>query len=156
MRPFLIERFSLRADRCLNGWHRNANCSRCADGCPVAAITLPDGDVRVNEACVQCGVCLRACPTEVFVEASPPEAYLLQRINHPHQDVWELACPLAQEKKEAFRSQLAQANRLITPRCLGALGPSHLLELSDQGAGQVWLNDAACAACPITTTSRTR
>ena len=149
MRPFLVERFSLRADRCLNDWYRNANCSRCTDSCPAAAITLYESHVRVSDACVNCGVCLRACPTELFVEISPPEAHILPHITHPHHDVWELACPLAQEKKKAFSSQLPQANRLITPRCLGALSSSHLLQISDQGAGQVWLNDAACAACPI-------
>jgi ferredoxin len=161
MRSFLVERFSLRADRCLNGWHQDVNCSRCADGCPVAAITLHEGNVSVSNACVNCGVCLRVCPTELFVEASPPEVFVLQQITHPHDDVWELACPLAQnenettsgrseQKKKAFLSQLPEANRLIVPRCLGALGASHLLQIADRGTGQVWLNDAACAACPIT------
>ena len=170
MRPFPVERFSLRAGRCLNNWYRDANCSRCADSCPVAAISLSEGGARVSDACVYCGVCLRVCPTELFGEVLSPEDQILPRVTPRRCDVWELACPLAQaengaqkgekrgffarflatgSKKQAFLSQLPEANRLITPRCLGALGVDHLLQIASQGGGQVWLNDAACAECPV-------
>jgi ferredoxin len=55
-----------RDDRCVG-------CGRCAEVCPVEAITMEDGSPRIDEAwCIGCGVCDRACDddaVELFVRS---------------------------------------------------------------------------------------
>ena len=52
---------------CASAVMRNPDaCRRCLDVCPVDAITIENGVVRVGDACNQCGLCVATCPTEVF------------------------------------------------------------------------------------------
>jgi MauM/NapG family ferredoxin protein len=52
-------------DRCLT-W-QGQPCTRCATACPIqgAVLTAPDGRVVIDDAaCVGCGLCYHACPTD--------------------------------------------------------------------------------------------
>ncbi|MGE5593946.1 MAG: 4Fe-4S dicluster domain-containing protein [Betaproteobacteria bacterium] len=38
-------------------------CGACVDVCPVGAINMEDGVVRIDpDSCTNCGVCMEACP----------------------------------------------------------------------------------------------
>ena len=56
------------ANRCLRCASGKAEaCSRCLDVCPVDCIDIHNQSVRIDdEACLQCGLCVAACPTEAF------------------------------------------------------------------------------------------
>ena len=56
------------ANRCLRCASGKAEaCSRCLDVCPVNCIDIHNQSVRIDdEACLQCGLCVAACPTETF------------------------------------------------------------------------------------------
>lgn len=66
----------VQPDQCLNGRHKDAGCHRCVEACPTQAIALypqndrsPHGPLLpqlTSEQCVRCGLCLHACPTDVF------------------------------------------------------------------------------------------
>ncbi len=140
-------------ERCLNVRHRGRACRICVDACPAEAISIPRGAGAVDvapialdqNACVQCGLCLHACPTGVFVQANPPELKLPQVVARAPGQVIELACP---RKKPADLSRVPDASVIQTPRCLAALSVPALLELVATGK-TLWLNDSLCHACPI-------
>ncbi len=56
------------ANRCLRCASGKAEaCSRCLDVCPANCIDIHNQSVRIDdEACLQCGLCVAACPTETF------------------------------------------------------------------------------------------
>jgi anaerobic sulfite reductase subunit C len=41
-------------------------CTECLDSCPFDALELQDGQISLNENCVQCAKCARACPHGVL------------------------------------------------------------------------------------------
>ena len=48
--------FEIEEDKCVS-------CLACVRACPVQAISVNAGQVRVvDEACIKCGVCVPACP----------------------------------------------------------------------------------------------
>ena len=54
-----------RCLRCASG--KPEACSRCLDVCPANCIDIHNQSVRIDdEACLQCGLCVAACPTETF------------------------------------------------------------------------------------------
>jgi ferredoxin len=46
-------------------------CGACVGTCPVNAMTLEETRVTVNDECIDCKICTRACPVGAlsFVEA---------------------------------------------------------------------------------------
>ena len=56
------------ANRCLRCASGKAEaCSRCMDVCPANCIDIHNQSVRIDdETCLQCGLCVAACPTETF------------------------------------------------------------------------------------------
>jgi len=138
--------------RCLNLRHRGRACRICVDACPAEAISIPRG-VAADEApvtldqdrCVQCGLCLHACPTGVFVRRRPPELKLPQTVVKAADEAVELTCP---RKEPADLSRVPGATVVRTPRCLAALSVPTLLGLATTGK-TLWLNDEICGTCPI-------
>ena len=54
-----------RCLRCASG--KPEACFRCLDICPANCIDIHNQSVRIDdEACLQCGLCVAACPTETF------------------------------------------------------------------------------------------
>ena len=138
------------AELCLNQRHRGAGCTRCVDVCPSAAIDLDGQRPALDpDLCIQCGACTVACPTDVFVQISPPEQTLTLTFQHlPPETPLELICPL---RPAAAQSQAPVAAIVRHQRCLAALSIPQLLDLSSQGNRPLWLDDSPCAGCPLAT-----
>lgn len=147
MEPFADHLPTVRGALCLNTRHRGANCTRCADTCPVDALPLVQGLPHlVDEACVACGACLAACPTDAITQTRPPEPTLLQTLDNLPPVPLLLACPLA-PAEDGVTAPVAAVVRHA--RCLAGLDVGHLLAATGGGQRTIWLDDRPCATCPI-------
>jgi len=121
------EAITLHPERCLNTRFRPVDCSLCADICPAEdAIAVTNGKPSLNnEACLQCGLCLHRCPTEAFTRPDDLSATLVKTVAALPDGSMDLACPQHPQAELGPTSQAVQ-----THRCLAALSPVTLLELS--------------------------
>jgi ferredoxin len=51
---------------CVRVYSKNSTCSKCADICPIEAITFNENIPKVNDTCIDCGGCIGICPTEAI------------------------------------------------------------------------------------------
>lgn len=154
--PFEGQPISLQPDQCLNGRHKEAGCHRCASACPTQAITLHPHNDRSShgpllprlddEGCVRCGLCLHACPTDVFSQAGSPEAKLAQTISNLPDAPLALVCSRHPDPATTAAPVAAVVRH---QRCLAALSLSHLIDLSHNEQRDLWLDDIPCIGCPI-------
>ena len=141
---FNTEQLTITAERCLNARFKKADCHICADACPVEAIHLDDQSVRLDpEACASCGACVWQCPTEVFAQPHSSRTKLDETVRVVGVVPIELRCP----QNTSNTTTIPEVTIIQQPHCLADLSPSRLIELAADR--QVWLNDQACAACPI-------
>jgi NAD-dependent dihydropyrimidine dehydrogenase PreA subunit len=141
---FSNEQLIVNADRCLNARFKQAGCTICVDACPVEAIHLEGQQVRLDsETCVRCGACIWQCPTEVFAQPHTSKSKLRETVQAVGTVPIELRCPQVKGDKTI----VLDATIIQHPRCLAELSPSQLIELAADR--HVWLNDQACAACPL-------
>lgn len=137
----------LHPGRCVNRRHAGAQCSNCADACPAQAIALRGQEPQLDEsACVRCGLCLHVCPTDVYTPALDFEKRLLQTVANLPLEPIALVC--AAHPVPAFTT--AKVTAVVQHRrCLAALAPADLLELSAGGRRPLWLDDSPCPECVI-------
>ena len=141
---------TVQRERCLNTKRKGA-CSACALACPTDAIRLEGGVQLQPEMCIQCGLCLHACPTGVF--SGDDEAYRLlycvaQLVDH---ESVELACKF--HPSAAQGSQRVDAV-LTTTRCLSALNVPTYAALFGMGVHKVIVRLDACANCTLAPLSK--
>lgn len=134
----------LHTERCLYSWHKDADCSACADACPVGAITVEDGVATRDAAvCIGCGACLAACPSEAITSRSFSERRVLASVSELEAERVEFLCP----KHPEANADTAHSDSLVLRVCLAALSPGVLFE-----AGlltRVVLRVDACETCEI-------
>ena len=137
--------------QCVNARHRQAGCRLCVDHCPTDAIQLAPGPLPLPlldpQVCVGCGACLPVCPTDAFGQSMAPEARLVGfRDELPAGGTLALACP----QHPAPSQTSAPVDYVIQhERCLAGFSVDQLLDLSDEGARAIWLDDGPCETCPL-------
>ena len=133
-------------ERCLNRRHKEAGCRLCIEGCPSEAIILDDPIALDLDRCVNCGLCLHLCPTEVFGTGGDAQARLLAVLAPLAGAAVELAC----SRKEPLAETRANVEHIVALKgCLGGLSLPFLLSAVAQGIKTVWLYDELCADCPL-------
>jgi ferredoxin len=139
------EAITLHPERCLNTRFRALDCSLCADTCPAeGAIAVTRGQPALNNnACLHCGLCLHRCPSEAFTRPDDLSDKLVKTVAALPDGPVELVCP---QHPQPERGPATQA--VHTQRCLAALSPATLLELSSLKK-EIWLDDTHCAGCPL-------
>lgn len=137
----------IEAACCLNQRHTAAGCVRCADACPVNAITTTgDAPALIEEMCVGCGACVAACPTDAVASMPPiPERSVVAMRRTLGRGAVAVVCP-----EWDGSAMAAEATAVVTcGRCLASLDLSDLTALTLDGSEDLWLDDSACANCPI-------
>ncbi len=144
---FKVRPVDVRSDDCLNLRHKHAGCRLCEEACPSAAITLSNGQPHLQaRQCVNCGACLRVCPTDVFLLMSTPESELLSiHVDLPLHPLG-LICSVHQSPDI---SHMPVQKVLRHQRCLAGFSTICLMELAADGDRPVWLDDSYCDRCPI-------
>lgn len=59
---------------------RHSQCTKCLDICQTAAIFFEKDGIKMNENCVECGICAVSCPTGAIFLQEPTEAALYNKI----------------------------------------------------------------------------
>lgn len=141
---FSSEQLIVTAERCLNARFKSIDCHICVDVCPVEAIRVEGRQVRLDsDACARCGACVWQCPTEVFAQPPAMKSKLGETVQAVGVVPVELRCPQVKGDK----TTVPDATIIQHPHCLAELSPAQLIELAARQ--HVWLNDQACAACPL-------
>ena len=145
---FLNEDLNIRVvtGLCQQARFRKSDCRRCLVICPEKAIFLNPGPV-INKGCSDCGLCLNACPTEVFRHELHTDLYLLNQARallgkYRHQ-------PAAEKKRLLIHCQLAEnrdTNSLLLP-CLGRLTATIILGAALSGFDEAVLTKGICSRC---------
>lgn len=134
----------LYPDRCLNLRHHKADCNYCVSSCPSKALSIKDRTILRDESvCVGCGLCLSACPMEVFTSRAWSERHVLESVSESSEHAVELLCA---RHPEAVADSV-RPGVLTLSVCLAALSPGVLF-----GAGlakHVNLRVDACPDCPL-------
>jgi len=133
----------LRPERCLNLRHHKAACAYCVESCPAEALRIEDRTVvRDESVCIGCGLCLSACPMEVFTSRVWSERHVLESIAESPEPRVELLCALHPEGG----ATPARPGVMHLSVCLAALSPGLLFEAGLEK--HVDLRADACADCP--------
>jgi len=183
---------ALDGGRCLRVRDRESSCAACAEACPVGAIVVraaavegaaPYGSVDAvrdagpridDEACVRCGACVVACPTNALL-ALPPldDGGLIAQVDAAgtaareraaaetaaagaSNSVGEEAATPIEPPTAGFACErLAQAlrldgNRVVVLPCLAWVDVALLVHLACNGAERIAVPLDACPSCELT------
>ncbi len=125
---------------------RKSDCRRCLEICPENAISLNPGPI-INSGCTDCGLCLNACPTEVFRHEFHTDRYLL---NQARAIFGKDRHPIRAEKKRLFihchRAE-NQNNNSIGLQCLGRITANIILGGVLAGFDEAVLTKGICSQC---------
>lgn len=122
--------------RCLPLRHRQADCRRCVEVCPLGAITVEEG-LRVDkELCEGCGLCVAVCPTEALI--LPGDAGLVLDVRKE-----------APGRRLLFSCQAEGEGdpTVLKVPCIGRLTPALILLALGSGAREVLLDEGRCEGC---------
>jgi formate hydrogenlyase subunit 6/NADH:ubiquinone oxidoreductase subunit I len=135
-----VTSMTITRERCTRYRHHASTCSRCADLCSSAALSLAEHHpVLDSSRCTECGACASVCPTEAIEATAPSDKELsaevcAQAIRHGSVT---LACKQASSRPESASS--------VT--CLARLDLSMLLLAVAKGATNISLLTGACSEC---------
>ena len=136
------------ANRCLRCASGKAEaCSRCLDICPVDCIDIHNQSVRIDdEACLQCGLCVAACPTEAFNTRRHTSRVLYDQVARAASAYEQcyITCTRALARKP-------EGNEICLP-CVGMLSADIWFSiLTDFDNVSVYLPLGVCDRCRTTT-----
>src|SRR5690606_29963634 len=124
--------------------HRGAACTRCMEICPAQAITVDGPTLSVDlDQCPGCGLCLHACPAEVFETKRWSERTPLANVEELETVGVEFFCKLHPHPEAGQR----KSGGLQIPTCLAAMSPGAWFELGLKQTVRLRLD--ACAECAL-------
>ncbi|MCC6801894.1 MAG: 4Fe-4S binding protein [Anaerolineae bacterium] len=139
---------TVRAMQCVRARDKTAACDRCVEACPAGAIQLENGVQLDTEACIRCGLCLHACPTDVFSGTDDVHRLLFCASQLVDREILDVACAMHPDPASTDPKTDAV---ITTTGCLAALGASAYLSLAAQNVREVRVRLDACARCPLAT-----
>jgi ferredoxin len=137
---------SVSPGKCQRVRLRTSPCQRCVEICPDNAITLDTGP-RISDACTECGLCVRACPTEVFESELYPDEYLLDRVT----SLLDSHEGTGNGRKLSICCQRAErpSTGAVGVPCLGIVGENVLFGAALAGFEEVILIRGSCERCHL-------
>jgi len=132
------------ADFCKRVRFRQSDCRTCQEICPDDAISFNPGPT-ISSSCTACGLCVNACPTEVFRDESSAGLVLLQQA----QSLLSKVQAPGQEKTlliHCHRADRPAEDSLFTP-CLGTVNENLILDAALSGFHEVVLTKGICSRC---------
>ena len=110
---------SLNQQRCSKIRSHLSRCSKCIDYCPVNGLDLEKSEIKLNDNCIQCGLCASVCPTGAIFIQEPTELSLYNYIEEMGKtnSIVVLTC----KKNDSV------SNDVFKVPCLGSLSMEFLL-----------------------------
>lgn len=143
-----VLRSHLRTDRallheegaCLPLRSRHGQCQACAQACPVGALDVSLSAVALSDACMGCGRCVAACPTEaLMLPELEPLLAIPQSESANAGRVVRIEC-----RKVPISAH--RAFTLVVP-CLGAVRSGQLMALAAQRLEVQLVDRGWCETC---------
>lgn len=133
-------------DACKRVRYRQSECQICTDICPEQAISLELGPT-INNDCTRCGLCINACPTEVFQNKIDLEQYWLDQI----EGLANQSAAKGHNKTLTLHCQQAQASdeHSVAVYCVGNISENLMLASSLRGFSEVVINTGECSECRL-------
>ena len=135
------------SNRCLRvASGREDVCSRCLDACPVAAVTIRNKSVRIEDDCRKCGLCAAVCPTEAITTR-----------RHTPRQVYDQIARAASAYEQCYVTCTRALKRIpkgneVVLACVGAVPRDLWFSLmADYGNINVYLPVGICDRCRTTT-----
>lgn len=137
---------SAKAEFCKRVRFRQSDCQNCTDICPDAAITLDMGP-HVDDTCTRCGLCVNACPTEVF----HPGVDLVEYFSAEFQSAVGDGCKTDGKGTFQIHCQNAEKHSEESHRvaCLGNITEQVMLAGALSGLGELVLTSGCCSRCRL-------
>lgn len=141
------------ADKIINNHHmaiENRLCSRfrtsksdcllCADLCPVNAISISEKGAEIQGGCIDCGVCISACPNGAFMINGRDDKKIIgeigARVNGQGLKVFRVSC------------EHGDGSADLTVPCLSRLTEALLLAPVKAGVSTIEILRPSCEKCP--------
>lgn len=135
----LVDVRVLHAERCLHAQHQNVSCGHCAKVCSFSAVSIVDGLPAIKPLlCRGCGLCVAACPMDVFQALDWSEEWLADKAESLQARPVSLAC---------LDTSAASSGSLRTRACLAAYSPAVWLILGWDA--DVRLDVSECSSCSV-------
>jgi ferredoxin len=132
---------TVHPDRCMRQRFTKNSCERCVEVCPKSAVSL-DSNPTVGSACSECGLCLIACPTEVFESYPDTDELLLRQaraVLDPGQKPLIVRCHEARPPDDDS----------LAVECLGSMSENTLVGAALLGFQKLILVTGSCAHCSM-------
>ena len=136
---------TVTSESCKRFRFRQNECQICADICPEQAITLDIGPT-ITDNCTHCGLCISACPTEVFQNNLDVDQYVLDQMQQTYNK------QTSQKNASRITLQCQQAStggneHSIKVRCLGNINENVVLSAVLIGFDEMTCYTGDCDQC---------
>ena len=137
---------SMSPELCQKVRFKKSICRRCEEICPEKAISLDPGP-QISDLCSGCGLCVRACPTEVFESELYPDGYFLDQVTS-----FLNSCEREGDGKKLSiccrRAERPSTGAASVP-CLGAVGENVFFGAAQAGLEEITLIRGNCERCHL-------
>jgi len=130
-------------DLCKRVRFRQSECQVCVDICPTNAISLPFGP-ELSDACINCGLCQIACPTETIEGIHNTDQMMLDLLG-------DQADTIINGHKLHVHCYQAEADNAysVAVNCLGNMTENALLAMAGSNVKTLMLTTGNCSGCRL-------